>query len=139
MREKLQCFRSGQSTLQPPVNGTTGTQQPATRTHTDIHADTQTARHVLEHTHSNRPVHILEWSLCVPIFTFKLLLLPSSFVSGRLVAVVVGVFRYCLLWLSLFYVTLDVVIRCCFWFVRRLGKKKRRRQIGGRREAAGEK
>ena len=68
--------------------------------------------------------------------------LPSSFVSGRrfrclwllVVAVVVGVFRYCLLWLSLFYVTLDVVIGCCFLFVRLLSKQREEdREVGGGR------
>ena len=42
-------FRTEHSTLQPSVNSQQ-TQQLATSTHTEIHADTQTHRRLLDHT-----------------------------------------------------------------------------------------
>ena len=101
-------LRTGRSTLQPPVNPTTGTQQLATSTHTDIHADTQT--YIRTHIQSQARTHSPMVALCsylphvLVARLFFFVTPPSAFILGRLlgclwlfvVIVVVGVFRCCL-------------------------------------------
>ena len=124
-------------------NRHTTTRNKDTYRHTCRHADSQT--YTRTDTHRDRPIHIPAWSLCVPNFNFIMLL----FRRRSSVVVAFDAFGF---WLSLsssslsfgivccgcrfFYVTSDVVIGCCFLFVRLLRNKKKgteRWEAGGGR------